>query len=139
MEHRSPSFFQIFNKNKRGDFICYQTRVDLIQKPLAFEAIQYGKEPFSDPIGPMVIEDPQLASSFTRDILLPNGNPSSVEMTHSVTKNMVSSVVGLAADKSLIRSLNDNVYTYLPPIEIANSESISANQNPMKSSFIYPF
>jgi CubicO group peptidase (beta-lactamase class C family) len=68
------------------------------------------------------------------------GNPSSVEMTHSVTKSILSSVVGLAYDKGLISSLDDKVYTYLPPVEVANAEGVQASQNPIaKTSFIYPF
>jgi CubicO group peptidase (beta-lactamase class C family) len=51
---------------------------------------------------------------------------------------MVSSVVGLAFDKGLISSLDDKVYTYLPPVEVAMQETI--DENPMaKKSFIYPF
>jgi CubicO group peptidase (beta-lactamase class C family) len=67
------------------------------------------------------------------------GNTSAVEMTNSVTKSMVSSVVGLAYDRGLISSLDDKVYTYLPPVEIA-LQSTNTNENPIaKKSFIYPF
>jgi CubicO group peptidase (beta-lactamase class C family) len=63
-----------------------------------------------------------------------------VEITHSVTKSMVSSVVGLAFDRGIIRSLDDKIFRYLPPIEVANTEALTVFQNPIaKSSFIYPF
>ena len=61
-------------------------------------------------------------------------------MPHSVTKSMVSSLIGIAIDRGLIRSLEDKVFTYLPPIEVANYEGMETNQNPLaKTSFIYPF
>lgn len=41
-------------------------------------------------------------------------------MTFSVTKSFLSTVVGLAVDKGLIRSVTDTVYKYLPPIEVYN-------------------
>ena len=44
------------------------------------------------------------------------GDPSAVEMTHSVTKSFLSTVVGLAVDKGLIRSVHDTVARYVGPI-----------------------
>ena len=105
------------------------------------QAMQYGKEPFSDPIGPMSNRGEASGLVIYKGYIIAQwGNPSAVEMTHSVTKSMVSTVVGLAYDKGLIKSLDDKVYTYLPPIEVVNGEGQTADQNPIaKTSFIYPF
>jgi hypothetical protein len=141
-EHRSPSFFQIDStKIKEAISFAVNHESTLPKNLWLSQAMQYGKEPFSDPIGPMADRGPAAGLIIYKGYIIAEwGNPSSVEMTHSVTKSMVSSVVGLAHDKGLIRSLDDKVYTYLPPIEQVNSESISANQNPIaKTSFIYPF
>lgn len=46
------------------------------------------------------------------------GEPLRVDMTHSVTKSFLPAVVGLAADKGLIKSANDTVAKYVPPIEV---------------------
>lgn len=141
-EHKTPSFFNI-DTNKIKEAISY-AKVHESNSPKNLwlsQAMQYAKEPFSDPIGPMADRGPTAGIIIYKGYIIAEwGNPSAVEMTHSVTKSMVSSVVGIAYDKGLIRSLADNVFTYLPPIEVANNEGIETNQNPIaKTSFIYPF
>ena len=44
------------------------------------------------------------------------GAPDRVENTYSVTKSFVSTTVGLAFDRKMIRSLNDVVRLYVPPV-----------------------
>lgn len=104
------------------------------------QAMQFGKEPFSDPIGPMASRGPAAGVIVYKGYIIAQwGNPNSVEMVNSVTKSMVSTVVGLAVDKGLIRSIQDKVYTYLPPIELVQ-DAAPLDQNPIaKTSFIYPF
>jgi CubicO group peptidase (beta-lactamase class C family) len=52
---------------------------------------------------------------------------------------MLSTVVGLAVDKGLIHSIEDKVYPYMPPIELAEAQN-TTNQNPIATNaFIYPF
>ena len=104
------------------------------------QAMQFGKEPFSDPIGPMASRGPAAGVIVYKGYIIAEwGNPNSVEMVNSVTKSMVSTVVGLAVDKGLIHSIQDKVYTYLPPIELVQNAA-PLDQNPIaKTSFIYPF
>lgn len=45
------------------------------------------------------------------------GEPDRVDMTHSITKTFLSTVVGLAWDRGLIRRLEDRAQDYLPPPE----------------------
>ena len=141
-EHRSPSFFNIdSNKIKEAISFAINHENTLPKNQWLSQAMQFGKEPFSDPIGPMADRGPAAGIIIYKGYIIAEwGNPSSVEITHSVTKSMVSSVVGLAFDRGIIRSLDDKVFTYLPPIEVANTEALPAYQNPIaKSSFIYPF
>ncbi len=141
-EHRSPSFFNIdSNKIKEAISFAQNHENTLPKNQWLSQAMQFGKEPFSDPIGPMADRGPAAGIIIYKGYIIAEwGNPSSVEITHSVTKSMVSSVVGLAFDRGIIRSLDDKVFTYLPPIEVANTEALAVNQNPIaKSSFIYPF
>jgi CubicO group peptidase (beta-lactamase class C family) len=42
-------------------------------------------------------------------------------MTNSVTKSFLSTVVGLAVDHGLIRSVQDTVENYMAPIEVYHS------------------
>lgn len=107
---------------------------------LLSQAMQFGKEPFSDPIGPMASRGPSSGVIVYKGYIIAEwGNPNAVEMLNSVTKSMLSTVVGLAVDKGLIHSIEDKVYPYMPPIELAEAQN-TTNQNPITTnSFIYPF
>lgn len=104
------------------------------------QAMQFGKEPFSDPIGPMASRGPAAGVIVYKGYIIAEwGNLHSVEMVNSVTKSMLSTVVGLAVDKGLIHSIDDKVFTYLPPIEM-NTIATTIDQNPIaQTSFMYPF
>ena len=104
------------------------------------QAMQFGKEPFSDPIGPMASRGPAAGIIVYKGYIIAEwGNLFSVEMVNSVTKSMLSTVVGLAVEKGLIRSIEDKVSNYIPPIELANTTP-SIDHNPItQTSFIYPF
>ena len=105
------------------------------------QAMQFGKEPFSDPVGPMASRGGVSGIILYKGYIIAKwGDPNAVEMVNSVTKSFVSTVVGLAVDQGLIKSIDDKVYTYLPPIEVVNGEGQTVDQNPIaKTSFIYPF
>jgi hypothetical protein len=104
------------------------------------QAMQFGKEPFSDPIGPMASRGPASGLIIYKGYIIASwGDPNAVEMVNSVTKSFVSTVVGLAVEKGLIHSIDDKVYTYLPPIQVAKN-GVAEIQNPIEqTSFIYPF
>jgi hypothetical protein len=104
------------------------------------QAMQFGKEPFSDPIGPMASRGPAAGIIVYKGYIIAEwGNLYAVEMVNSVTKSMLSTVVGLAVHKGLIHSIEDKVNEYLPPIELANTPATS-DLNPITQSvFIYPF
>jgi hypothetical protein len=46
------------------------------------------------------------------------GEPRRVDMTHSVTKSMLSSVIGVAYDRGMIRGTNDTVQSYMASIQV---------------------
>ena len=50
------------------------------------------------------------------------GDPARVDMTHSVTKTFLTTVVGLAWQRGLIRALSDRVKDYLPSSDLFASE-----------------
>jgi len=104
------------------------------------QAMQFGKEPFSDPIGPMASRGPAAGVIVYKGFIIAEwGNLNAVEMVNSVTKSMLSTVVGLAVQKGLVRSIEDKVSNYIPPIELANTTP-SIDHNPItQTSFIYPF
>jgi len=77
----------------------------------------FGQAPFGEIVGPtkdrgeptgLVIRNGYLISEW--------GEPSRVDMTHSVTKSFLSAVVGLAFDTKMIRSLQDKAADYATPV-----------------------
>ncbi|SFE84368.1 Beta-lactamase [Chitinophaga sp. CF118] len=85
------------------------------------QSLSFGKEPFSTGIGPFADRgDPTGVIIYKGYIVAEWGNPLRVDMTHSVTKSFLSTVVGLAVDRGLIHSVYDTVAGYIPPIEVYN-------------------
>lgn len=79
----------------------------------------FGKEPFGNGIGPFAERgEPTGLIIYKGYIIAQWGEPKSCDMTHSVTKSFLSSVVGLAVDRGLIKSVNDTAASYVPPIEL---------------------
>ena len=77
------------------------------------QAMTFGKEPFGEAIGPFADRgDPTGIIIHHGYIVAEWGDPSRVDMTHSVTKSFLSTVVGLAVDRKLIHSTNDKVSEY---------------------------
>ncbi len=79
----------------------------------------FGREPFGEGIGPfkergdptgLVVRNGYVVASW--------GDPDRVDMTFSVTKSFVSTTIGLALDRGMIRSLKDPVHTYVAPIVV---------------------
>jgi CubicO group peptidase (beta-lactamase class C family) len=77
----------------------------------------FGREPFGQAVGPfkgrgaptgVVIRGGYLVAEW--------GDTSRVDMTFSVTKSFLSTVVGLAYDRKMIRGVRDRVRDYMPPV-----------------------
>lgn len=85
-------------------------------------AESFGKnEPFDAGVGPFKERgDPTGLIIYKGYIVAEWGDPSRVDMTHSVTKSFLSTVIGVAVDQGLIRSVMDTVAAYVPPIEVYN-------------------
>lgn len=79
----------------------------------------FGREPFGDAIGPFA-ERGSATGMIIRNgyIIAEWGDPSRVDMTFSVTKSFLSSVVGLAYDRRLINSIHDTVYRSMAPVNV---------------------
>lgn len=93
------------------------------------QAISFGKEPFSAGVGPFAERGAPTGIIVYKGYIVKTwGDPDRVDMTHSVTKSFLNAIIGVAVDKGLIRSVNDTVAKYVPPIEIYGSGEL-----------IYPF
>jgi CubicO group peptidase (beta-lactamase class C family) len=77
----------------------------------------FGREPLGDPIGPLPPRGGATGIIVRRGYVVATwGTPHAQEITNSVTKSFLSTVVGLAVDDGRIRSVHDTVAQYVPPI-----------------------
>jgi CubicO group peptidase (beta-lactamase class C family) len=75
----------------------------------------YAREPFGDPLGPFQPRGDLTGVVLRHGYLVAEwGEPERVDMTFSVTKSFISTTVGLAFDRGLIRDLHDPVRRYVP-------------------------
>ncbi|PYR41019.1 MAG: serine hydrolase [Acidobacteria bacterium] len=84
----------------------------------------FGKEPFSTIVGPIKDRGPA-SGLITRHgyIVAEWGDPKRADITNSVTKTFLTTVVGLAWQKGLIHDVNDYVRDYMPPhVDLFESE-----------------
>ena len=78
--------------------------------------LQFAREPFSDPIGPLKPHAPANGIIIRHGYIVAEwGRPNDVDMTFSVTKTFLSSVAGVAFDKGMIENVNDRVIDYVRP------------------------
>jgi CubicO group peptidase (beta-lactamase class C family) len=81
----------------------------------------FAREPFGDGVGPFKDRGDQTGIIIKNGYIVAEwGEPFRVDMTHSVTKTFLSSTVGLAYDRGLIRDVHDLVDAYMAPILMAN-------------------
>lgn len=79
----------------------------------------FGKEPFGEGIGPFAERGQQTGIIIYKGYIIAIwGEPLRCDMTHSVTKSFLSTVIGVAVDSGLIKNVMDTVASYVPPIEI---------------------
>lgn len=84
-----------------------------------FQASTFGKEPFGEGIGPFADRGDATGIIIYKGYIIAEwGEPFRTDMTHSVTKSFLSTVVGLAFDRGLIKNVTDSVYPYIPPVEV---------------------
>lgn len=113
-ERRSPeqAGFEAAKLKEAVDFAIANEAKALRSQELG-QAQTFGREPFGEAIG--LFKDRGDATGLIISggrIVAEWGSPDRVDMSHSVTKSFLSSVVGLAFDRRLIRSLQDRAADY---------------------------
>ncbi|HEY0018103.1 MAG TPA: serine hydrolase [Longimicrobium sp.] len=74
----------------------------------------FGREPFGEAVGPFAERGEPTGIVIRRGYIVAEwGDPRRVDMTFSVTKSFLSTVVGLAVDRGLIRGVHDPVDPYV--------------------------
>lgn len=77
----------------------------------------FGREPFGVAVGPHQMRGPSTGLIIYKGYIVGEwGEPDRVDMTFSVTKSFVSTIMGLALDQGLIRSVHDTAYKSMAPI-----------------------
>jgi CubicO group peptidase (beta-lactamase class C family) len=100
----------------------------------------FGREPFGDAIGPIRNRGEQTGLVLHRGYLVAEwGEPARVDMTHSITKSMLSTVVGLAYDRRLIRSIDDPVHEYMPPVQLYAPLALGNKADRLGADLVFPF
>ena len=90
----------------------------------------FGREPFGHAVGPFRERgDPTGIIIRNGYIVAEWGDPERVDMTFSVTKSFVSSTVGLAVDRGLIRSIDDPVHAYVGPVLPARTDGFDTERS----------
>jgi len=98
----------------------------------------FGREPYGEPIGQFKDRGDATGIIIRNGYIVAEwGDPSRVDMTFSVTKSFLSTTVGLAFDRKLIRSLQDKAVDYSAPIQpYRPGEKFDAPENLGRSPFI---
>ena len=83
----------------------------------------FGREPFGEAVGPFDERGDPTGIVIRRGYIVAEwGDPHRVEMTFSVTKSFLSTTVGLALDRGMIRAVNDPVHPYMGPVFVLPPE-----------------
>ena len=117
-EHRSPSQVGL-DSTSLAAAIAFAISSE-VKNPRSMEENHYrsfGREPYGGAVGPFKDRgDPTGVILRHGYIVAEWGDPDRVDMTHSVSKSILSSVVGLAYDRRMIRDLDEPVYRSVGPI-----------------------
>src|SRR6478672_10216073 len=94
--------------------------------------LQFAKEPFSSPIGPLTLHAAANGLIVRHGYIVAEwGDTHAVDMAHSLTKTFLSSVAGVALDRMRIQVLSDPVLNYVhpsPDFELSHNRPITWDQ-----------
>ena len=77
--------------------------------------LSFGREPYGEAVGPFKTRGDMRGIVVRHGYIVAEwGEPKRADMTFSVTKSFLSTTVGLALDRGLIRDVNDRVQPYMP-------------------------
>jgi CubicO group peptidase (beta-lactamase class C family) len=114
-----------------------------IKNPRSMEQSHYqsfGKEPYGFAIGPFADRGEPTGIIIHKGYIVAQwGEPKRCDITHSVTKSFLSTVVGLAVDKGLIANVYDTVASYMPPIELYHQPLMRPADEFGKPELLMPF
>jgi CubicO group peptidase (beta-lactamase class C family) len=94
----------------------------------------FGKEPFGNPVGPLTERGTPTGIIIYKGYIVAEwGEPNRVDIVNSVSKSFLSTIIGVAVDRGMIRSVADTIANYMPPVEVYQPGTSGNND------IIYPF
>ncbi|MDB5006761.1 MAG: class beta-lactamase-related serine hydrolase [Mucilaginibacter sp.] len=94
----------------------------------------FGKEPYSAAVGPVTERGAPAGLIIYKGYIVAEwGDPARVDIVNSISKSFLSSIIGIAVDRGMIKSTSDTVALYIPPIEVYKPDASGSND------MIYPF
>ena len=141
-ERRSPSSVGL-DSAKLMDAVAYAIASES-KNPRDLELNHYqtfGREPFGVAIGPIAPRGAPSGVIVRHGYVVAEwGDPNTVEMTHSVTKSLLSSVVGVAVDRGIIHSVSDTLAKVIGPILMAGPPTTGLGADrPADGRWLKPF
>jgi CubicO group peptidase (beta-lactamase class C family) len=132
-QHQSPQAMGLKDSSLRNAIsfaIAHEVKASRDGEISQFQS--FGKEPFSNAIGPLTERGaPSGIIIYKGYIVAEWGEPARVDIVNSVSKSFLSSIIGIAVDRGMIRSTMDTVARYMPPIEVYHPGG--------KNEIIFPF
>ena len=117
-EHRSPARVGLDSARLQEAIAFHRAHESKAPRDLLQAHFQtFGREPFGEPVGPFRPRSEPTGVVVRRGYIVAEwGDPRRVDMTFSVTKSFLSTVIGVAYDRRMIRSLDDPVAAYMAPV-----------------------
>jgi CubicO group peptidase (beta-lactamase class C family) len=132
-QHQSPAAMGLQDSALRNAIsyeIAHEVKASRDGEMSQFQ--NFGKEPFSNIIGPVTERGAPAGIIIYKGYIVAEwGEPARVDIVNSVSKSFLSSIIGVAVDRGMIKSTMDTVANYIPPIEVYKTFG--------KNEMIYPF
>lgn len=126
-EHRSPAAMGV-DSAKLADAIAFAIQNET-KAPRDMEENHYrtfGREPFGQGIGPFKPRGEPTGVVLRGGYVIARwGEPDRVDMTHSVTKSLLSATIGVAFDRGLLPSVRDTVWKSQAPTYLLRTSAPS--------------
>ncbi len=98
----------------------------------------FGREPRGEAIGPFADRGPQTGLIVRNGYIVAEwGDPARVDQTFSVAKSFLSTAVGVAVDRGIIRSVDDLVRDYMPPIVLQDGDGEPGDEHGRRPKLLF--
>lgn len=134
-QHQSPQALGLKDSSLRNAVtFAVSHEVNASRDGVISQFQSFGKEPFSNAVGPLTVRGAPTGIIIYKGYVVAEwGEPYRVDIVNSVSKSFLSSIIGIAVDRGMIRSTADTVAHYVPPIEVYKPDAAGNDD------MIYPF